>query len=341
MAGRLHLLIPGLLGPWPGANRPGFPLPEAPALARLLGRAETLAGDEGLDATLFRLFGLDPAKALPVAALTLLMDGGDPREGWWLRADPVHLLADLHQIVAREARHLAISAAEAKALADVFNRHFQAEGLSLQALHPERWYLRLDQDPGIRTYPLEQAAGRNIAPLLPHGPHSQYWRSLLTEAQMLFHDAAVNQARQDRGLPSINSLWLWGGGPLPKRAAAPVASVYAADPLTRGLTRLAGEAVSPVPADAHDWRAAAGNETDSLVVLNGIRHAVTDDDPQLWATQVNALEQDWFAPLSRGPRQRRPETLWLYPCRNRVYRLGHWEQRRFWRRTRSLMESLS
>lgn len=340
MAGRLHLLIPGLLGPWPGAAEPGFPLPEAPALGRLLGRAEALAGQEGLDPTLFRLFGLDPADAPPVAAVTRLADRGDPGAGWWLRADPVHLAADLHQVVLLEAHHLAVTAAEAEALAGDFNRHFQAEGLHLETPHPERWYLRLDHDPGIHTHPLERAAGRDVHPLLPQGPQARRWRSLLTETQMLFHAAAVNQARQDRGLPPINSVWLWGGGALPERAATPVEGVYAADPLARGLARLAGQAVSPVPADAAAWRAAAAGEAGSLVVLEAVRHTVADGAPDLWAARVNALERDWFAPLIRGLRQDHPETLWLHPCRGRVYRLGRRELRRFWRRSRPLPEYL-
>ncbi|HXH04027.1 MAG TPA: hypothetical protein VNN09_12005, partial [Candidatus Competibacteraceae bacterium] len=230
MGKTLYLLIPGLLGPWPEADRPGFPCPRLPALERLLARGEGKdTASRGLEASLARLFGLEGGE-LPVAAITRLAEGGEPdREGWWLRADPVHLKADLHQIVLFDARHLQLRPDEAAALAAAFNRTFAGDGLILETPHPERWYLRLAADPGITTVTLAEAVGRDINPLLPAGPEARRWRALLTEIQMLFHLDPVNQAREAAGQPEVNSLWLWGGGRLPARLAAPVAALYAAD----------------------------------------------------------------------------------------------------------------
>ena len=125
MATTLHLLIPGLLGPGhSGRVAPGFPLLVAPALEWLLARAVARPVPATTDETLFQLFGLSAPTAadLPVAALTRLADGGEREaEGWWLRADPVHLRPDLREILLVDSRVLAITAAEAEALATAFD----------------------------------------------------------------------------------------------------------------------------------------------------------------------------------------------------------------------------
>lgn len=343
MAKRLHLVIPGLLGPWPERDQPGFPSPEAAALERLLARATVEeTGIVGADATLFGLFNLPLAadRDLPVAAITWLTDSGIAEEGWWLRADPVHLRADLHQVLLVDARTLSITPMEAASLVAEFNQVFAADGLLLKAPHPGRWYLRLASDPGLRTCPLLKAIGRDINPLLPQGEAGRRWHTLLTEIQMLFHNAAVNQEREAQGRLPINSVWFWGGGELPQGAHSSFQGVYADDPLARGLARLAGVVISPPPATATDWRLAAENEAETLVVLEATRYDPVDNDPIGWAEQVSVLERDWFMPSLEMLTGKALNSLSLYPCNGRVYTLtrSHW--RRFWRRRRPLADYL-
>ncbi len=340
MATTLHLLIPGLLGPGhSGCAASGFPPPVAPALEWLLARAVACPVPATTDETLLQLFGLSAPTAadLPVAALTRLADGGEREaEGWWLRADPVHLRPDLREILLVDSRVLATTTAEAEALATAFNRTFAADGLQLDVPRPDRWYVRLPADPGLRTEPLIQVIGRDIGPRLPHGPAGRRWCALLTEIQMLFHHHPVNQAREERQQPLINSVWFWGGGGCPARAGAPAAGLYASDPLTRGLARLADAAISPLPERAEDWLDAAQDEADSLVVLETTRFDPVDDDPSAWIEHVARLERDWFAFCRRGLRTGALEALHLYPGNGRVYTLTGAARWRFWRRPQPL-----
>lgn len=333
MAATLHLLVPGLLGPWPADL--AVPHPAAPALEWLLARADVAETPVSMDAVLFQLFGVPiPAEAdLPIAAVMALVDGGNPDDGWWLRADPVHLRPDVQGVFLVDARALAIEPVEAAALAAAFDQTFAADGLQLHVPCPERWYLRLPDDPGLRTYPLLDAIGRDINPLLPYGPHSRRWHTLLTEAQMLFHGHPVNRARDESSQPMINGLWLWGGGPLPIDAQAPAANLYANDLLTRGLARLAGVAVSPVPENASDWRKASADDTDSLAVLDWARYDRADGDPLAWMDHVVRLERDWFEPCRRLLLTGQLAALHLYCGQNRRYSVTRAARWRFWRRS--------
>ncbi|MEZ5579537.1 MAG: hypothetical protein R3F40_09075 [Candidatus Competibacteraceae bacterium] len=75
---------------------------------------------------------------------------------------------------------------ETTALVAAFNQTFAEDGLWLEAPCPDRWYLRLPADPGIRTQALSIAAGHNINALLPAGPNARRWHTLLTEIRCCF-----------------------------------------------------------------------------------------------------------------------------------------------------------
>jgi hypothetical protein len=352
MAKTLHLVIPGLLGPW--LNNQGefaFSQPAAPALEWLLARAKVHAPTPGpspqvrgnADEVLFQLFGLPiPDNVdLPVAAVTRLADGGEIGEGgWWLRADPVHLRPDLHGVLLADARVLAIEPTEVEALVAAFNQTFAEDGLCLEAPRPDRWYLRLPADPGLRTHPLAQVIGRNLNASMPYGSAARRWNGLLTEIQMLFHHHPVNRAREERNLPLINSVWFWGGGCCPSGARSPVAGLWARDPLTRGLARLANAAVGPVPEQANDWMDAAAEESDSLVVLETTRYDPADSEPGDWLEHIAALERAWFAPCQRLLRAGKLAALHLHPGNGRNYTVFSAARWRFWQRPRPLSHYL-
>lgn len=332
-------MIPGLLEPWPNQFGSGFLMPEAPALERLLSRAalgETQS--RGFEATLFELFGLpvNGGRDLPVAAVTRLADQGDAATDWWLRADPVHLRADLHAVRLFDARFLDIGAGEAEFLVVEFNRIFGDDGLRLEASRPDRWYLRLENDPGLRTHPLAEVIGRDINPLLPKGESERYWNARLTEIQMLFYGAPVNAQRETRGQLPVNSVWFWGGGRLPEGAVSPADDFYSDDVLARGLARLAGTAIGSVPDNADDWRESIGDATESLIVLDTLRYDRIDGNSGAWAEHVSALEKDWFGPGLAMLDNKNLDVLRLYPCNGRVYETDSRNRWRFWRRSRPL-----
>jgi hypothetical protein len=335
----LRLVTPGLLGPW--QIGPGFSYPQTNALAYLLSRAtvkSTVVADA--DALLCKLFGLHISsdKDLPIAALTHLADDGVPdKEGWWLRADPVHLHADIHQVLLFDARNLNVSVEEANLLATEFNQTFNEEGLQLKTPHPSRWYLHLKEDPGIRTKPLSKVVGCNITPFLPYGVNARDWRRRLTEAQMLFHGSAVNRERQTKGQSSINGLWFWGSGLLPDKPMHTINDViYASDPVTRGLAGLSAVKLKPVPNTAFTWRNESLEERQALIVLESTRYDLIDNNTDMWRNHVDMLERDWFAPCLTMLRNKELNKLVLYPCDGREYSVSHNDLRRFWRRIRPL-----
>lgn len=335
---RLTLLVPGLAG---AAGGPGQRLPEGtglrhPALSMLLARASRHAQPADSEALRYRLFGYAPSDTHdhPDAWLSYQIDTGSVAPGAVLRADPVHLRADRTRLLLFDAEPLQIEPAEVQALAEAFNRHYAATGLRLEFPVPTRGYLHLPRQPELRTTPLAQAIGRDVDAHLPAGHEARDWHRLLNEVQMLFHDHAVNRAREASGQPPINSLWLWGGGRPLAAAASDWQHVWCADPVVKGLARLNGTNYSPPPADARGWlREAIGDR--HLLCLDGLRQAVAYGDAESWYAQREGLERDWFAPLLQALRRGHLRELTLYPDDGHEYRITRWNLWKFWRRAQS------
>ncbi|TCO82093.1 hypothetical protein EV699_106190 [Plasticicumulans lactativorans] len=326
----LTLLVPGLLPEWSARLAPP---PRAPALRRLLARGRWEAGTEPLDAELFRRFGWQGGSEPPVAAVSAAADGLDACTGWWLRADPVHLHADLHGVTLHPLDAAPPTPEEAEALASAFDRTYADEGLHLLTPAAGRWYLRLEAPVELSTTPLDAASGRDIHRLLPRGRDAAVWNGRMTEVQMLFYGEAVNIARESRHLPIVSGLWLWGGGAWPQRGLrAPAAGVYAAAPVARGLARAAGLALNPLPRGFDDWQRAAAGERSALVVLDALQPAAAAGDAGAWEAAVGALERDWFAPLTAALRRRTLRALTLASCGAGTLELRAGELWRFWRR---------
>lgn len=344
VATALHLVIPGLLNVSPLLRLdPTCRPPNAPALAWLLTRATATPVPASTDAVLFELFGapLPSDGDLPVAAVCRLADGGVADGHWWWRADPVHFRPDLRNVFLADARVLAIEPVEAQALAAAFNQTFAADGLQLEALRPDRWYLQLPTPPQVCTQPLDSVTGRDLRALLPDGPAKSHWHKFLTEVQMLFHTHPVNRLREERGQPLISGIWLWGGGTLTASVRPPAAGLYADDALCRGLARLADTAINPVPIDAQDWLTAAEGERDCLIVLDTTRYDVADGESTIWAEHINTLERQWFTPCQRQLKIGQLEALYLYPGDGRRYTVTKAARWQFWRYRKPLSSYLS
>jgi hypothetical protein len=273
---------------------------------------------------LFGRFGVPRQRDWPAAPYALLADGGAPAQHYWLRADPVHLLAGNGSLTLA-AGAPGVPRAEAEALVETLNRHFGADFL-FYPMQPERWYLRLAAAPELRTTSFREARGRTLGEILPSGGDAMRFNALMNEAQMLLHEHPVNAAREARGAPAVNSIWFWGGGTLAAPGARPFGAVVADDPLVRGLALAAGIAARVLPANAEAMLAACGDEGVVLVIPHAPEDAADRTAP--------ALERDWFAPLLAALRSGRIGMLTLHLAGREAFleiEITRSDLRHFWR----------
>lgn len=330
----LSLVVPGLLDAIaaldPGEAAAG--LAGLVSLRRLLSRSDVSAVPvNGFEESLCWLFGIrrEAERDLPLGALTRLGDCDVPAEGFWLRADPVHLRADQSRLILFDAAALSIDAAEAAALAASFNAFYAGQDWRLEALHPQRGYLQLPGPAAIRTSPPALVRAHHIDPFLPQGADAPFWHCVMNEVQMLFHAHPVNRAREAAGTPAINSLWFWGAGVCPAPPAVAWTRVRGDEPLGRGLAALCGV---PFEADVAGAGALPGPPGEQLIIQDGLAEPVAYGDVEAWMKELARMEDTWFVPLERALRRAEIRALTLYPCNGRRYRVSRNGLRRFWRR---------
>ena len=302
------LLVPDLF--WPRDDGGGSDRePELPAAVRLLSRARPRRFPPlSLEAWLCQAFDVERQQDWPIAPITLGYDGGDTGDDYWLRADPVHLALQRDRLVLIDAGVLKPGAEEAAELVSVLNRHFAAEGLSFDAPHPARWYLRVSSPPRLVTREISQAAGRDIAGALPSGEDCLRWQRTLNEIQMLLHGQPSNQRRESRGELPINSVWLWGGG---RRAAVPgrhFSHVAAGNVLALALGARAGAAPAALDFIAVARPHVTGGPHAQVLIVAETPAARHGDYPA-WREELAEIERAWFAPLLSALRRRILEHL--------------------------------
>jgi hypothetical protein len=263
-----------------------------PSLERWLARADSRREPgTGADWLLGR-WGL--GDGAPVAALTLAAEGG-PREGAWLRADPVHQRVDRNALVLHDAGVLDLTRAEVEAALAELNRFFAADGLEFVAPCAERWYVRVPPGEVPRTVPLERAVGRNPFGMVPEGGRVLRWPSIFSEAQMLLAALPFNAERESGGRPTLNAVWFWGGGTFPAGLARPFDYVAARDTLARALALASGCAVQALPGGLAQLPPRESG--DCLVVLDSLEGPFRRGDAGAWIGAAQALERDWFSVL--------------------------------------------
>lgn len=234
MTDRLTLLLPAL------SKFTGQALPAA--LGKALGRADRVRMPAGEQAQLLRHFQPRP-QAWPAAALARVVDTGleDARSGAWLRADPAHLRADINGArLLGIGRTVGLDAADVVAFLPALRPLFGDAGMTLDAPHPQRWYLRLAREAKLPEFASpEQALGEDVFEHTPDGPEARRWRRLLSEVQIVLHNHPHNARRLELGQVPVNGLWFWGGGVLSDAITGAAPTLFSDDPELRGAAILA------------------------------------------------------------------------------------------------------
>jgi hypothetical protein len=245
------------------------------------------------------------------AALTRELLAGDAGDACWLCADPAWVQPDLSGARLLACGQMSLSMDEARALAEPLLPVFAEAGMALQVSSPDRWHLRLASPLPLPDFSApEQALGEDLYGHLPQGPDGRRWRVLLNEVQVLLHQHSINGERRMRGLPPINSLWLWGGGLLPQRVTTALAGVMGEDLLLRALATAAGIPAQPRNVTSVDAAGAGW--------LIDLQDQAVDDIASVWWPSIDTLakRQPLLLAFASGER-------WLS---------RPWHRLRFWRR---------
>jgi hypothetical protein len=247
----------------------------------------------------------------------------------------VHLRVDRDRALVFGAGALQITQAEALALVEALNLHFQQDGMRFAAATPARWYVRFDQAPAVVTSPLHLAIGQDVRDCMPTGAGALDWHRVQNEIQMLLYQHAVNDAREQNGAATINSVWLWGEGELVSTPASPWPKVQTDDAVVAGLAQ----------ASKVEWSTLPGQFTAvsdaTLVWLDALTPYAAYGDLDGWRRALERMECQWFTPIWEAWRNGDVTSVELcLPGQKemQIVRLGPGSRWQFWRRPASTLK---
>ena len=219
-----------------------------------------LSGEDALDFMDEQAMGDRPVKGLPherfllgelVPLAPVLMLGQTSQAVHPSEAvaclQPIHLHATRDHLILMGQNQIDLTQTESaellKAALPFIEEDFQSPFL-FEGQH--YWFIPVGPFASLESYSVDQAHGRNIDWWMPRDTNedgiAKRWRKLQNEIQMLWHISPVNEEREQRGMPSINSLWISGIGKLSDvqapQAIQQSSHLYGSHPLLAGLAKL-------------------------------------------------------------------------------------------------------
>ena len=334
---KLTLLVPGFFGP-ASDTLPEF-RPDVPSIEKHF-RFGTSKNSQsaGFIPTLFQLFGfLKYKQDYPVAAVTRLVDDDHDLEGFWMRADPVHLRPEREAVVLLDESAFDLEKHEALILAADLQQVFNSRNIELEAPTNNRWYIKLKQLPEISTTPIHEVVGNDIHNNLSIGKDKILWDQLSNEAQMSLHNCPLNSEREQRGEWPVNGVWMWGAGELPKSKKQIWSSVFADEVTTQGLSILTGTPYRDLPDSIEALVNQCEEQENILVVISFGLHHQQYFNYEGWQDFIGYLEEEWFAGIEKLIKENELDKLTLFTGEKRLT-VTKSSFQKFWRRRKSLCD---
>ena len=186
---------------------------------------------------------------IPIAPVLLLGQSNQPVDPSAVIAclQPVHLHATRDHLILMGQNQINLTTSESAHLLQValplLEEDFQSPILFQDK---DYWFINAGPFSSLSSYSVDQAHGRNIDWWMPRDSQeagvAKHWRKLQNEIQMLWHIDPVNEEREQRGMPSINSIWISGIGKLnnvkPPEALKQSQYLIGQHPLLSGLAKL-------------------------------------------------------------------------------------------------------
>ena len=219
---RMHLLVPFASDDSEACRHVLHDL-SLPNLARLLARLVPAVRDEGEassfspphERALAAAWGWRGGDgALPFAARAARGDGIAVGDLAWGLVTPAHWQLGRDHATMIDPAQLGLSEDESRALFAAVRELFESEGFAAAWGDAGRWYIGRDELAGFSTASLDRVIGRNVDGWLgeTRSGIGRLVRRLQSEVQLVFHAHPVNEVREERGEPVVNSFWLSGCG---------------------------------------------------------------------------------------------------------------------------------
>lgn len=273
-------------------------------------------------------------------AVTILAGLKQQETGFWLCVDPVQMVPDRDSLLLIPAHALSISETESQALMDSFNNHFAQDKVQLVYGDVSHWFMKITQPVDIHTTDLNDVSFQHVNDYYPAGNASSYWHQLMNEVQMLFYTHPVNEARRLKGMPEINSVWVWGEGQLmqEKLYPRPDAMIWSSHAYLKGMAKLTDSKSSETPENYQAWSSEKHSCSHHLICLDHLDLFNNELSEQEWLQALESFEKDWMFGLVQAVKQGEIDSLFVEFGAKKRFHLTPKHFKRFWRFKKKLLK---
>lgn len=266
---------------------------EWPALKKLIKKGKKLSDQPLTGAGLLGITNPEEISQAAIDAAGWDLMGANTS---WLHADPVTIITD-HKTAFLVDR-VNLTEEETMLLLLDLNEFFYKDDYILFAPEAHTWLLNIPLLPALKTIPVIEMLGVDIAEKLPQGEDQARWHTLFTEIQMLLHNHPVNQKRREQQLATVDALWFWGEGALPQHTSTIWTAVYSDDRSIKGLCDLTSVSFEWLPDSFSDMADTFYPDSENLIILS---HDL----------EMQQIEQEWLQPIIEALKNRAIESLTL------------------------------
>lgn len=294
----ITLFIPGLFGSDTLINQDDFP--SFLSLESILSKSKIRKKQSifSVSYSICDLFGLDMKgnRDQPIAGISRLIDADEFPKGIWMRADPIHLMANYSGLILADQYSLNLTNRDTLVLAADIKQVLEPYGLFLEVPSTYRWYVKVSKQQTISTTPLDFVIGKNIFPFTPKTIDSINWLKLFNEIQMTLHMSDINRIREQENKLPINSIWFWGCGTLPETIERCWSFVVSNEILSKGLSIISTTPFMQLPASFDSLKKTEENFK-ALIVIDDFQAFIYNFQPDKWLNLLFYYEKKWFAPI--------------------------------------------
>lgn len=340
---QLHIVIPGLLGPFandmPVHIQQQLKESDFKLINKVLSRSDIRSDHSSSKnnnlyyETLVQL--INPECKQSLCQLTAAFDGIDMSEGYFYRADPVHYKAESDHAILIGTELVLPESEEVEKLIACFNQHFAEDNLSLHSTHEHRWYLKSDKPLKLEFNALDYALGRDIKHFMPQGEDEIWWRKIVNEAQMLFFQHDVNQNREAKGELTINGLWLWDLTFDPDCTDTQIPEQLIADEVL--AIALAKQTDIPVVTTEKIDVV----ESTSVLVLDPLYESVCYGDVDVWLEDLKTFCEGELKQVIGLLTSKKVDEIIIYPCNGQVFKVNRMNLLKFWKKNKPLYKYMT
>ena len=289
-----------------------------------------------LEATLKQLFSISDDN-LPVAAFiayyrNILQE--NERDAHFCCADYVHFQADMHTVFLKSVLNRALETSEHEQIQALIRPYIEPLHQLFALQDEQNLVIRLGENLDIMTNPLWEVLGKSLHMRLPSGPDAAQMQRLMTELQMLLKNAPFNQKRLEQSLATVEGLWLWGFGCLPKKIVSEFDLIMSNESFMGGLAKCAQTTFASLEEEPQTLF--QNKYQNVLIVDTRFLYALREEDITQWQQLLKTYEDNYFSVFYHALENKKLSEINFNVGRNKSYTLTRHQLKYFWRRIRSL-----